>query len=136
MAFYGRVRIDNEPGLTPGPSTGFRPCECRHAHHGAGGKAHGIARFCLPHWVPLPTGIALYYLCGECVAREHHRPPSVWTGVEPPTVPLAHPIVCAWCAKEGTETVIGASPIAGSHGICPTHKVLTLEGLAKKGGAQ
>lgn len=34
-----------------------------------------------------------------------------------------YPVLCAWCEKEGRETVLNWIEIKGSHGICPEHRV-------------
>jgi len=31
------------------------------------------------------------------------------------------PVLCAWCEKEGRETVINWTTVPGSHGICKAH---------------
>ena len=31
------------------------------------------------------------------------------------------PVLCAWCEREGRETVIGWIAVPGSHGICKAH---------------
>ena len=36
-------------------------------------------------------------------------------------VPVYHPILCAWCDKEGRRTVTGYTTIIGSTGICDRH---------------
>lgn len=47
---------------------------------------------------------------------------------------LKYPVVCAWCAAEGRETVIGTTSVAGSHGICRACRAtLTAEVHAKRG---
>jgi len=33
-----------------------------------------------------------------------------------------YPVLCAWCEKEGTRTVINRSSVPHSHGICPRHQ--------------
>ena len=40
------------------------------------------------------------------------------------------PVLCAWCEKEGTRTVIGLSTVEGSHGICQQH----LAGMREQAG--
>lgn len=37
------------------------------------------------------------------------------------------PVLCAWCEKEGRETVLNWIAVKGSHGICQEHRAELLE---------
>lgn len=52
------------------------------------------------------------------VTREPHADSSLVT---------SFPVLCAWCEKEGRETILGWIGVAHSHGICAAHRAAVIE---------